>query len=74
MYGSAPVSGSASGSPTSSGEIFEWSTNPWLNVRFGVQYVNYQKFNGGTTVVRRQRRRRNASNNNTLYIYLWLAY
>ena len=74
LYGSAPVSGSASGSPTSSGEIFEWSTNPWLNVRFGVQYVNYQKFNGGTTSYDINVGGRNASNNNTLYIYLWLAY
>jgi len=74
LYGSAPVSGSASGSPTSSGETFEWSTNPWLNVRFGVQYVNYQKFNGGTTSYDLNVGGRNASNNNTLYIYLWLAY
>src|ERR1035437_6986113 len=74
LYGSAPVSGSASGSPTSSGEIFEWSTNPWLNVRFGVQYVNYQKFNGGKTSYDINVGGGNASNNNTLYIYLWLAY
>ena len=74
LYGSAPVTGSASGSPTSQGETFEWSTNPWLNVRLGVQYIAYQKFNGGSTSYDLNVGGRNAKDNNTLYMYLWFAY
>lgn len=74
LYGSAPVTGSANGSPNSSGEIFEVTANPWLNVRLGAQYVAYQKFNGGTTSYDLTAGGRSAKNNNTLYLYLWLAY
>jgi hypothetical protein len=74
VYGSAPVTGSANGSPSSSGEIFEVTANPWLNVRLGAQYIAYQKFNGGTTSYDLASGGRSARNNNTLYLYLWLAY
>jgi hypothetical protein len=74
LYGSAPVTGSASGSPTSQGEIFEVTANPWLNVRLGAQYIAYQKFNGGSTSYDILAGGRNARENNTLYLYLWLAY
>ena len=74
LYGSAPVTGSANGSPNSSGEIFEVTANPWLNVRLGAQYIAYQKFNGGTTSYDLGVGGRSAKNNNTLYLYLWLAY
>ena len=74
LYGSAPVTGSASGSPSSQGETFEWATNPWMNVRLGVQYIAYQKFNGGSTSYDLNVGGRNAKDNNTLYMYLWFAY
>jgi hypothetical protein len=74
LYASAPVTGSATGSPTSAGEIFEATVNPWLNVRFGAQYIAYQKFNGGSTSYDIGLGGRNAKDNNTLYLYLWLAY
>ena len=74
LYGSAPVTGSASGSPSSQGETFELSTNPWMNVRLGVQYIAYQKFNGGSTSYDINFAGRNAKDNNTLYMYLWFAY
>ena len=73
-YSSAPVSGSVNGSPNSSGEVFEVTANPWLNVRLGAQYIAYQKFNGGTTSYDVSAGGRSAKNNNTLYLYLWLAY
>ncbi|HML13013.1 MAG TPA: cytochrome C [Xanthobacteraceae bacterium] len=38
---------------------------PWGNMRLGVQYVAYNKFDG-TTV--------GASNNNTLFVYAWFAW
>ena len=68
--------GLASGfSPDSDGWIAEvayipFSMNkapgwPWANMRLGVQYIAYNKFDG-TTV--------GASNNNTLFAYAWFAW
>ena len=74
LFGAAPVSGSATGSPASQGEILEYTVNPWLNVRLGAQYTAYQKFNGGTTSYDILTGGRSAKNNNTLYLYLWFAY
>jgi hypothetical protein len=37
---------------------------PWANMRLGVQYTYYNKFDGDTTFAR---------NNNTLFIYAWFA-
>jgi hypothetical protein len=39
---------------------------PWLNVKFGLQYVYYPEFNGLVG--------RAATNNNTLYLFAWLAF
>jgi len=38
---------------------------PWANMRLGLQYIAYNKFDG-TTV--------GASNNNTLFAYAWFAW
>jgi len=38
---------------------------PWINLRIGLQYIAYSRFNG-TTV--------NAQNNNTLFLSGWLAF
>ena len=64
----------ATGKPDSQGETFEFTTNPWLNVRLGAQYVAYQKFNGGSSSYDQLTGGRSAKDNNTLYLYLWLAY
>lgn len=45
---------------------------PWLNVRFGLQYKYYTKFNGGVTNYDGQGH--NATDNNTLYLFTWLAF
>ncbi len=74
LYAPAAVGGSVNGSPTSQGEIFEFTAQPWLNVRLGAQYIAYQKFNGSATSYDLAVGGRSASNNNTLYVYLWLAY
>lgn len=72
LYAPAPVSGSGSGSPNSSGLTGELTFNPWQNTRLGLQYVAYQKFNGGSTGY--DAAGRSASDNNTLYAYLWFAF
>ena len=73
LYASEAVSGSATGKPDSQGTILEYSHTPWLNTRFGAQYVMYSKFNGGSTAYD-EAGGRNASHNNALYVYLWFAY
>ena len=45
---------------------------PWLNMKLGLQYVWYTKFNGATTNYNGNGR--NASDNNTLYAFVWLAF
>ncbi len=74
LYASSPVSGSSTGSPTSQGESIEYAISPWLNVRFGAQYVMYQKFNGASLNYDVASGGRHAKDNNALYVYLWLAY
>jgi hypothetical protein len=73
---------SATNSPDSSGFIGELDYMPfnhggpafwpWLNVKFGIQYTYYTRFNGGTTNYDGQGH--NASGNNTLYLFSWLAF
>lgn len=65
-------SGSATGSPNSSGIIVEGQYMPWLNTRFEAQYVAYSKFDGASTNY--DGSGRNASDNNTLYLMVWLAF
>ncbi len=45
---------------------------PWLNMKLGLQYVYYTKFNGGTTNF--DGTGRNAHDNNTLFLFAWLAF
>ena len=44
---------------------------PWANLRIGVQYTIYDKFNGAAHDY--DGFGRNASDNNTLFIFLWTA-
>lgn len=71
-FAPAPVAGSRTGSPNSSGLSGEFNYNPWQNTRLGAQYIAYQKFNGARTNY--DASGRNAGDNNTLYLYLWLAF
>ena len=45
---------------------------PWLNVKFGLQYVHYNKFNGAVTNY--DGAGRNAGDNNTIFAYAWFAF
>ena len=86
LYAAAPVSGSATNSPDSNGEVFELNYLPWLNTKLQLQYVHYNKFNGGTTnydvgagpypvgTGGTYVYGRSASDNDTLYVLAWLNF
>ena len=73
---------SANNSPNSDGWIGEVdympfshggpSLWPWLNMKLGLQYVWYDKFNGGRTNFGGAGR--NAHDNNTLFVFAWFAF
>jgi hypothetical protein len=82
LYGPAPDAGSLNGKPNSSGFIVQgdWTPfgkdtswgRPWANVRLGLQYTGYTRFNGGVTNY--DGFGRNASDNNTLTAFVWTAF
>ena len=43
---------------------------PWANVRLGLQYIAYTKFNGGNSNY--DGAGRNASDNDTTFAYFWV--
>ena len=45
---------------------------PWLNMKVGLQYIYYQKFNGGSTNF--DGAGRNAHDNNTFFLFDWIAF
>jgi len=45
---------------------------PWLNVKFGLQYIRYNKFDGASTNF--DGLGTNASANNTLFLFAWFAF
>ena len=67
-----PVSGSTAGSPNTRALQLEASYLPIQNLRLGVQYTAYQKFNGATTNYDGYGRA--ASANNVLYLWAWVLY
>lgn len=74
LYAPAPGTGSAVGKPDSQGVSGEFAVNPWLNVRFGLQYLGFQKFNGASRSYDVSSAGRNASDNNTMMLYTWFAF
>jgi hypothetical protein len=64
--------GSANGKPDSNGLIAEVDYLPWLNTKFSVQYIAYNKFNGQGSNY--DGNGRNASDNNTVYVAGWFAF
>ena len=82
LYAPGAIGGSASGSPGSSGYLYQleyvpfgkfdsWA-RPWANVRLGLQYTEYTRFNGGR--INYDGAGRNAGDNNTLYLFVWTAF
>ncbi len=80
--GASDASGSINGSPDTNGLTLEadyvpfgkdgslWA--PWANLKFGLQYTMYTKFNGSGTNY--DGFGRNASDNNTLYLFAWTIF
>ena len=66
------ISPRQTGRPDSSWGNVEMDYLPWLNVKLGLQYTAYAKFNGATTNY--DGAGRNASANNLIFGYLWFAY
>jgi hypothetical protein len=78
--------GTANGSPNSSGEIIDigyspWSRGgpafwPWLNTRFGVKYLHYDKLQGASTAYAQNSDGtfRNARDDNSTILYAWTAF
>ncbi|HUO01446.1 MAG TPA: hypothetical protein VMU31_01605 [Rhizomicrobium sp.] len=64
--------GTTDGRPDASWGQFEVDYVPWLNVKLGLQYTAYTKFNGATSNY--DGNGRNASDNNFIFGYLWIAY
>jgi hypothetical protein len=64
--------GTSTGRPDSNWGNFEIDYVPWLNVKLGLQYTAYFKFNGASSNY--DGSGRNASDNNMLYGYLWVAF
>lgn len=64
--------GNFKGNSNSSWGMAEIDYVPWLNIKLGLQYTAYLKFNGGMSSY--DGAGRNASDNNLLYLYLWLAF
>lgn len=81
-YPAGDIDGSATGSPNSSGTIFQadWTPlgkkdsflYPYLNFRLGAQYTHYLHFNGSGADYNGDGR--NANKNDTFLLFLWLAY
>lgn len=81
VYAPEEDAGSLSGHPDSRGEILQadWTPfgkpqsfhQPWLNLRIGLQYTHYDKFNGGSANY--DGFGRAASDNDTLFLFLWTA-
>jgi hypothetical protein len=67
-----PVTGSAIGSPNSSGYIFEVNWLPRRDVRLLLQYTAYRDFNGSR--INYDGFGRNAKDNNTLFLMGWIMF
>lgn len=73
LYTPAAVTGSANGSPNSTGYILELNYVPVQNVRLMLQYTGFTKFNGGDTAYDGVGTR-NARDNNLLFANIWVAF
>jgi hypothetical protein len=66
LFAPAPVSGSANGSPQSTGYWLNLSWWPEQNIGLALQYTGYTRFNGAATNY--DAAGRNANGNNTVYL------
>ena len=82
LYAPGPLAGSLAGSPATRGctlqleyvpfgKLASW-LRPSVNVRIGLQYTAYARFNGGTANY--DGFGRSASGNDSLFLFAWLAF
>ncbi len=72
LYPSGALNGNYGGKPDSDGLIAEFGYLPWLNTRFSLQYVFYNKFNGASANY--DGFGRDAAHNNTIYFLTWFMF
>jgi hypothetical protein len=72
-FAPAELTGSRTGRPDTRGLTGEVDANVWQNVRLGLQYTAYSRFNGASDAYDVVGGRR-ASDNNVLYLYSWIAF
>jgi len=82
LYTPAAFSGSNSGTPDTRGATMQFECvplgkmqswgRPWVNLRVGLQYTAYLRFNGGTSNY--DGLGRSASQNNSLFLFSWMAF
>jgi hypothetical protein len=72
LYDPTRVYGNVSANPGISGETLEAFWTPVQNLRLGVQYTAYGRYNGATHNYDGQGR--NPGDNNSLFLYAWAAY
>jgi hypothetical protein len=82
VFAPNPIDGSRTGKPDSEAFTFEVDyvpfgkagsyLSPWANLRLGLQYINYFKFNGATNNY--DGFGRDASDNNTLLLNAWALF
>ena len=80
LYAPGALFGSANGSPDSNGYILQLEcipfgkidsiARPFLNMRVGLQYTGYTRFNGGDTNY--DGAGHSARDNNTLFLFFWM--
>ena len=66
------MNGSLTGNPATRGATFEGFWMPLQNLRIGLQYTAYLKYNGARDNY--DGFGRNARDNNSLFLYAWTAY
>jgi hypothetical protein len=81
LYAPVAVDGSNNGKPDSRGYVLQFEYvpfgklsspyRPWLNLRVGLQYIGYSRFNGGASNY--DGFGRSAGDNNTLFGFVWVA-
>ena len=72
LYAPADIVGSRTGRPDSQGYVIEADYLPIDKIKLSLQYIAYNKFNGGHTDY--DGSGRNASDNNTLFFVAWLLF
>jgi hypothetical protein len=72
LDGSQGVVGSLAGNPGTRAWTVEASWRPTQNIRTGIQYTAFSKFNGGSSNY--DGFGRNARDNDTVFFYVWVAY